>query len=175
MQQAHSRLLAPGGTGFHNGADHDFDQTAAHGVEHHRQKDAAVAEGIWRDSQRCQAAGREQMRCDDADTVADAVDELRGNQIHQELDREIHRGDQGDPIQGQAELSGKGEKQQRREIIHNGLGDIAEIAGVQGVIVAEFHAQAPNRCFSHHTMTGGGLQEKSPPVPRGRRINVFLI
>ena len=66
-------------------------------------------------------------------SVAGAFDHSRGEKVHQDLDTEIYSDQQADLIQGNAKLSVKGQKQQRRQIIYNGLGHIAQVTAVDGM------------------------------------------
>ena len=149
VQQAHGGLLALGGAGLHDGTDEHLDQPAADGVQHHGDEYACV--GIRQQPRQRRQADQPQrgqhVRRHHADPVADPVHHARRGQVHQQLHREVDRGDQRQLIQRQAELAGERQEQQRCEVVDDGLGHVADVAGVNGVVVILAYAHGRTSVF----------------------------
>ena len=100
----------------------------------------------------------------DAGPVTDAIHHLDSNGVHRQLHGEIHRGDQGDLLQRQVKISHEGQEEQRGEVVHDRLGDVADVAGVNRVIVAFADGgkhEDPSRLLSEHIIP--------QPAKKGKR------
>jgi len=75
------------------------------------------------------------MGRDDGDAVADAVNEFGGDDVHGDLDAEIHSDEQSDLFQRDAVDSMEGQKKERCEGVDDGLGDVTDVAGHDGVSI----------------------------------------
>ena len=82
-----------------------------------------------------QAPRGEQVGRHHAGPVADLVHKAGGDQIHQQLQAEVPRHQQGDLLQADRKGLLEDHKQQGGQVVDNGLGDVAQIAGVLGVAV----------------------------------------
>ena len=137
VEQAHDRGLVLGGAGLYNGADEHLDEAAPNGVQTHRQHEPSVGvgeqagEGAHADEPR----RGEQVGRHHAGPVADLVHKAGGDQIHQQLQAEVPRHQQGDLLQADRKGLLEDHKQQGGQVVDNGLGDVAQIAGVLGVAV----------------------------------------
>ena len=144
VQQAHHRLLVPGGAGLHNGADKHLNEAAAHGVHRHRdEKPRQRGHPLGQHRQQHQPRRGKQVGGHHADPVADAVHKAGGQQVHRQLDQEIHRNEQGDLLQAQAVLPPQGEKQQGHKGVDHRLDHVAPEAGPDGGVVVSSHDPAP--------------------------------
>ena len=133
MEQAHRLFFMVVWAGFHDRADDDFQQPAADGVDRNGNQDAGKrSHHVRQEGKQHQPQRRQHVRQHHAGPVADPVHKGDGDQVHQQLHAEI-KGDQQRHLgQGQAELILKRDKQQGNIYVDDGLGDIAEKAGMNG-------------------------------------------
>ena len=71
--------------------------------------------------------------------VANPIRIAHREQIHQNLGGKVHENQTTDLFKGDGELVLKDDKQKRRQIVHNGLSDVPQIAGLHGVPVGVVH------------------------------------
>ena len=81
------------------------------------------------------------MRRDDAGAIADAVDELRGEEIDKNLRAEVEGDQQTDGFKGKAEIALEGDEQKRGQVVDDRLRDIAQIAGVKRMTGGKPHGR----------------------------------
>ena len=62
--------------------------------------------------------------------------DLHCDGIYCQLHGEVDGGDQGDLVHRQIKIGHQRQEEQRRKVVDDGLGDVAQIAGVNGMIVA---------------------------------------
>ena len=77
-----------------------------------------------------------------ADAVADFIDQVCADEIHNQLNQKIDCDQQRDLGKRNGIAFLKGDKQKRGEIIDDCLHDIADKAGVHGFAVIRFHKKA---------------------------------
>ena len=88
----------------------------------------------------------EGVRRQDARAIADAIYKPRRKIIDQQLNAEIERDQQGDARQRDGKLLLENQKQQRSQIIDDRLGDIAQLACADGVLIGKRPAhKSPSR------------------------------
>ena len=134
MEHAHTGCLIGPRAGLYDRADDHFQDPSADGVKYHGDQDSHIR--IQKEGKVVKAGksdDRYQKGTQSGLSVAGAFDHSRGEKVHQDLDTEIYSDQQADLIQGNAKLSVKGQKQQRRQIIYNGLGHIAQVTAVDGM------------------------------------------
>ena len=131
VEQAHHAVLVFKGAGFDNGADQNFDQSAADGVQYNGDQDSRermehdLRQKRHQDKSQC----GQNLRSGNADTVADAVSKFRGGKIHQKLGQVEDKRNQRDFFEGDSVGAFECQKQKRRKVRGNRLGDESEISG----------------------------------------------
>ena len=134
MEHAHPGGFIGPRAGLYDRADDHFQDPSADGVKYHGDQDSHIR--IQKEGKVVKAGksdDRYQKGTQSGLSVAGAFDHSRGEKVHQDLDTEIYSDQQADLIQGNAKLSVKGQKQQRRQIIYNGLGHIAQVTAVDSM------------------------------------------
>ena len=137
VEQAHLRFLVLGGTGLGDGGDQDLGESSAHGVQENGDQDAhkGSRQDAGQKSQTQKSQRRKDMGNYGGGAVAPCADVLDGDEVHDDLHPEVHRHQHGHLRQGDVVVVGEGNEEQRDEIDHDGLGNVAQIAGRQGVLV----------------------------------------
>ena len=127
VEQAHDGLLVLEGAGLHNGAAQHLNEAAADGVEKDTEQYSreGVGENLRQQRQPQKPCRGADLRGHDAPAVADAVHEPGAQEVHNQLGQEKRGGNQGDAPQGDGIIAVEFQKQQRREVGANGLGDEA--------------------------------------------------
>lgn len=102
MEEAHHTVLMLEGTGLHDGAHQDLDQTAADGIEHHRNEKAPEGDGdqLRQEGHGHQAHGGQQLGRHHTGTVSDFVGESGGRKVDEQLGEIKNHGDHGDFFKG---------------------------------------------------------------------------
>ena len=101
VEKAHGRFLILTGTGLHNGAYDNLQDTAAHCVERHTDKDACVGVGKKKrkPGKACKTKGGDNEGCDSHCPVSHFFYDSRCQEIYEDLDAEIHGDQQADLLQ----------------------------------------------------------------------------
>ena len=137
VEEAHLGLFVFRGAGLGDGGDQHLGESSAHGVQQNGDHD--TRKGIGEDAGQKPQTQKSQRRKDMGNygggAVAPCADVLDGGEIHDDLHPEVHRHQHGHLRQGDVVVVGEGNEEQRDEIDHDGLGDVAQIAGRQGVLV----------------------------------------
>ena len=145
VQQAHSLFLVVRRARFHHRADEHLEQPAADGVDNDGGEKAEKRRGeqIGQHGQQHKAERGRQMGDPHRDAVADFVDKPGGEQIDEQLHAEIDGDEHGDLRQRDVVAGLEGEKEQRGKVVDDGLHNVADEAGGDGVAVSEFHTFLP--------------------------------
>ena len=116
------------GARLHNGADNDLQQTAAHGIDHDGDQQPRKGRGqhLRQNGQQHEPGDGHGVRQHRRGPVADLIHKLHRGQVHQQLQAEVQRHQQGDLGKRNAILALKRQKQQRHKVIDDGLNDITD-------------------------------------------------
>ena len=98
-----------------------------------------VGQDLGQNGQQGQPRGGQGMGQHHRGPVADPIHKTHRSQIHQQLEAEIERDQQGDPGQGNVVAALEGQKQQGYKVIHNSLDDVGCEAGVNCFLIGVFH------------------------------------
>ena len=134
MEHAHPGGFIGPRAGLYDRADDHFQDPAPDGVKYHGDQDSHI--GIQEEGKVVKAGksnDRHQKGTQSSLPVAGTFDHPRREKVHQNLDAEIYRDQQTDPVQGNSKLSVKGQEQQRRQVVDNGLGHIAQVTAVDSM------------------------------------------
>ena len=138
MEKAHGLFFVVGGTGFYNGADEDFNESAADGVDADGKKQSG--EGIRQKSR--QNGKQDDSGCGKdmchhhGGAVADLVYKFGGQQIDAQLNGKIEGDEHGDLRQRDPIGVLKREKQQGYKVVDHSLHNVPGEAGVNGLFVS---------------------------------------
>ena len=118
---------------LHDRADEYLRQTASDRVQHDGQQDAdkRIGQAEGQDAETYQSDTSHNVCRNDAGAVADAVYEAGTRQVNQQLDAEIHGHQCCQAGQRDAPRALEGEQQEGDKVIHDRLGDITQVAGIQ--------------------------------------------
>ena len=139
MEQGHAGRPGPSGLGgqvLDDGARQDLDEAAADGVDGGGQAQAREGrreqlreQGHEDQAERCQDVGQHHGRA-----VADAVDDLDGGQVGQQLDEEVEAGEQAEPGDVDAEPGVEDDEEQRRQVVDDRLHNEARVGGADKML-----------------------------------------
>ena len=137
VQQTHGFLLVLRGARLQNGTDEHLDESPAHGIDTHSDEDSrkGIGQQVRQKRQQhqprsCAAVGEEH-----AGAVAQFIHHAGGEQINAQLDQEVD-GDQRRDLRERNVIAVlKYHEQQRYKIIDHRLHNIADEAGVHGLLV----------------------------------------
>ena len=132
MKQAHCRRLLIKGAGLYDRAYQHLDQPPANCIEENggQHPHIGIRQKIRKDSKTCQAQGGKDMGNDNRGFITNPIHEAGGQQIHHQLNTEINGDQQCYFFKGNPVRSNKCGKKKGDKVIYNGLGDIAQIAGI---------------------------------------------
>lgn len=144
MEKAHGLFLVVCGTGLHDRTDEHLDEASAHGIDHDgdQNTDERITQKIRQDREKDQPGSSADMGCQNGDPVADAIHEFRGEQVHDELDAEIHRHKHRDFGQRNVISALEGQKKKGNKVVYNGLNDVPQKTGIDGFLISVFHKKA---------------------------------
>ncbi len=142
MEQAHGLFLMFRRAGLQNGADEHFNQPAAYGIEGHRNEDPCkgIGQHFRQNGQQHQSCGRHAVGNEDGGAVPNPIHKLGGQKINQQLNGEVDGNQHGDLRQGNLIGGLECDQQQGHKVIHNGLHNVADKAGVHGFLIVRFQA-----------------------------------
>ncbi len=136
MEQAHDARLILGGAALHNGGGQHLDQPSADGIEDggDQQAPKGCTHQSGQKGQTQKAQSGKEMGGGDAGAVADLIDKKGGRKVGDQLGGKIQRYQQRKLGQRDAEGPLKGQKEQRRKIANDRLGNRCGEAGKKGPI-----------------------------------------
>ena len=131
VQQAHIRALVVRGAGLDYRAYKHLQQTSAYSIDANRDEQARkrTREQLREKAQPQQSRRGKQLRQFHAGPVTQPVNVQGACKVRQQLHAKIHGHQQRELFKGYAEAPLHCQKQQRQEVVHDGLGHKAEIAG----------------------------------------------
>ena len=111
MKKTHSPCLAVAGTGFNERADDDFNESAACCINDNGKNDAPIRIHNKRENAQTRKTDTgKNVGSNNADTVADFIDEVSGKKINTKLNTEVDDDEQRDFIIAQIEAVLKGQE-----------------------------------------------------------------
>ena len=140
MQHTHRCFLIVRRTCFHDGTHQNLQQSAANGIDCHRDQNAhkRVRQKLRQESQRGKPDCRQNVRKDHGCPVTDPVHKGHGNQIDDQLQPEVE-GDQHCNFRERNVICAlKRQKEQRRKIIDNRLHNISDKTRCDSLFVTNF-------------------------------------
>ena len=125
---------------LNNGADQHLNQSAAHGIDRHRQKQPRIGRQQARQHPQSHQTGRTQdMGRHNAGLIAQTLRIPCRQHIHQNLDTKVVGHQESNLRHRDMKFILENNKKQRCQIVDNGLGDIAQVAGIQGSAITAVH------------------------------------
>ena len=168
MEQTHLPFLIFSRTGFHNGADKDFQQSAADGVDHNGDQNTGKrpAGYFGKNRQQRQPRRGEQVGGDSSFSVSDFMNQPCGKQVDQQLQTKIEGDKERDLGDRDLVMRRKGQEEKRGEIIDDRLYDITGKAGADSRLVGSFHFFSSDFqfCFSYYNIIRVICQEEFTDV-----------
>lgn len=175
VQQAHRLGLVFARAGLDDGGDHDLDESAAERVEENRRqnREIRVRHAGGEQAQRQQSGKGGQVGGDNARLVSDAVHELAGQHVHDQLGDEVDGDEGGKPRHVDAECRRERDEQQRHEVIDYRLSDVSHEAGGDSVVVVRgcgahrvsIAEKAPAKCACEENRVGRQMNNGKNRVP----------
>ena len=145
MEQAHGGGFVIRWAGLQNGADQHLQQPATQRVHHHCQQNThkRIGSTIRQNRQQDQTGSGKAVGQQNRRPVANPVNEPGRQQIYTQLDEKIHSDQQGNLLQRHPVVGLEGDKQQGHKVVYNGLHNIADKAGIHGLLIGLFHLFSP--------------------------------
>jgi len=151
MQKTHRSSLSLCRTRFYNRTDQHLDQSASNCITKYCQKQSCIRirKNGRKHCQSHQANCSENMCCHHTVAVSDLVHIFCGQQIHDQLHPKIKGYQKCDLIQRNLICTLKCQKQKRCKIVHDCLGNIAKVTGIQCMIIVFSDVHVPHPSFFH--------------------------
>ena len=150
------------------GGDHDLDESAAERVEENRRqnREIRVRHAGGEQAQRQQSGKGGQVGGDNARLVSDAVHELAGQHVHDQLGDEVDGDEAESRAMSMPSVAANVNEQQRHEVIDYRLSDVSHEAGGDSVVVVR-------GCGAHRV----SIAEKAPAkcACEGNRVGRHVI
>ena len=138
MQKAHNAGFVFHGAGFHDGADENFQKTAADSIKRNSdEKTCERRQDLGQKGHRDQTERAEKMRRNDAFAITDLVRVFGCDKVCEKLYAEIQRDEERDLLKRDAVRAAEGQKEKRREIDDDRLRDISDKASSDRMFMIE--------------------------------------
>ena len=138
MQKAHNAGFVFHGAGFHDGADENFQKTAADSVKRNGDEKACERrQDLGQDGHGDQTERAEKMRRNDAFAITDLVRVFGCDKVCEKLYAEIQRDEERDLLKRDSVRAAEGQKKKRREIDDDRLRDISDKASGDRMFMIE--------------------------------------
>jgi hypothetical protein len=138
MQKAHNASFVFHGAGFHDGADENFQKTAADSVKRNGDEKACERrQDLGQDGHGDQTERAEKMRRNDAFAITDLVRVFGCDKVCEKLYAEIQRDEERDLLKRDSVRAAEGQKKKRREIDDDRLRDISDKASGDRMFMIE--------------------------------------